>query len=162
MSFFITNGNGDSADGSTAEEMRAFLDELDPGDEEHGAAWLSDGEGNSLEYEVGGNLAFDRPNQIRHMSGVSIDRVVELWQKLAAGQFDELEREPWQAGSRPPLSPEAREARERMFSDALLAEDRAFCDRLGVEQATIPSSTRHGQVLDGPRVRPRVLWRVVL
>jgi hypothetical protein len=57
---------------------------------------------------------------------------------LAAGQFDELEREPWQPGSRPPLSPEARDARERMFADAQRARDRAFYDCLGAERPTIP------------------------
>ena len=120
MSFFICNGNGDSVDSPSADVMRRFIDELDPADEEHGAAWVSDENGNALEYEVGGNLAFSRSNHVRHLPRVSPDRAVELWQKLVAGRLDELEREAWQPGSRPALSPEARAARDRMFTEARL------------------------------------------
>ena len=42
MSFSICNGNGDSVDSPSADVMRRFIDELDPADEEHGAAWVSD------------------------------------------------------------------------------------------------------------------------
>jgi hypothetical protein len=136
--FYICNGNGESADSPTAEIMRKFLADLDPADEEHGAAWVADDEGNALEYEVGGNLSFSRSDQTRHLPQVSIHQVVALWEKLAAGQFDELEREPWQPGSRPPLSAEARDARERMFADAQRAQDRTFYDGLGAERPTIP------------------------
>jgi hypothetical protein len=102
MGFFISNGNGESEDSPTVETMRAYLEDLDPLDEEHGAAWVGDDEDNMLEWEVGGNLAYSQSNQTRHMSHVSANRVIALWQKLAAGQLDELEREPWQPGPRPP------------------------------------------------------------
>jgi hypothetical protein len=138
MAFFICNGLGDSADSPTAEVMRKFLDELDPNDEEHGAVWVADDEDNALEYEVGGNIAFTRLNETRHLPRVSVPRVIELWQKLAAGQFDELEREPWQPGARPPLSPEARAARESEIADWQRAQDRDFYDCLGDERPLVP------------------------
>jgi hypothetical protein len=72
------------------------------------------------------------------MAHVSPDRVIELWQKLAAGQLNELEREPWQPGSRPPLSPEERDARDRRFAEAQLTRDREFYDLLGPERLGMP------------------------
>ncbi len=39
MGFRIANGFGSSLKVPTADPMRAFLDELDIPDEEHGAAW---------------------------------------------------------------------------------------------------------------------------
>lgn len=58
---------------------------------------------NSLAFNAGGRLVFSRPEQgaPRHLSGVSKERALELWLKLATGLLDELEQEPWQAGSRP-------------------------------------------------------------
>jgi hypothetical protein len=138
MRSYICNGNGDSHDDPSPEVMRKFLAELDPLDEEHGAAWVGDEEGNALEYEVGGNLAFTRSDQLRHLAHVSPGRVLELWQKLVAGRLDELEQELWQPGARPPLSPEAREARDRRLAEAQLREDRRFYEALGPELSAEP------------------------
>lgn len=138
MAFFICNGLGESTDSPTPEVMRKFLDELDPDDEEHGAVWVADDDDNALEYDIGGNLAFTRLNDTRHLPQVSVQRVVELWQKLVGREFDELEREPWQPGPRPPLSPEARDAREKMIADWQRAQDSAFYDSLGVERPSVP------------------------
>jgi hypothetical protein len=91
------------------------------------------GDSTSLEYEVGGNLAFSRSEQSRHLAQVTPEHVVDLWQKLATGRLDELEREPWQPGTRPPLSPEAREALRRQLAEAELVGDRKFYDALGPE-----------------------------
>lgn len=138
MHFFVCNGNGESADDPSPEVMRKFLAELDQTDEEHGAAWVGDEEGNSLEYEVGGNLAFTRSDQLRHMAHVVPDRVLELWQKLVAGRLDELEQELWQPGARPPLSPEERDARNRRLAEWQLAQDRRFYEALGPESSAEP------------------------
>jgi hypothetical protein len=54
MGFHIANGFGDSLKAPTVEQMRAFLDDLDITDEEHGAAWLSTDEGLSLEWNGDG------------------------------------------------------------------------------------------------------------
>ena len=138
MGFYVCNGSGDSAKSPSLDTMRTFLDGLDPEDEEHGAAWLTDDEGNSLEYGLGGNLCFSRADQLRHLPHVSKERVIELWLKLASGRLNELEREPWQPGARPPMPPEERAARERCLAEAQLASDRKFYDALGPERAMIP------------------------
>lgn len=138
MRFFICNGHGESAETPTPEVMRKFLSALDPNDEEHGAVWVSDEDENSLEYSVSGNLAYSQSDRERHLPKVSPARVLELWQKLAAGRLEELEREPWQPGSCPPMSAEERETRERAFAEARLASDREFYESLGPEHAEKP------------------------
>lgn len=138
MAFYICSGYGESADSPTAETMRRFLADLDPADEEHGAVWVSDDDDNAIEYDVGGSLVFTRSNDTRHLSRVSVRRVVDLWQKLAAGRFDELEAEPWQPGPRPPVSAEEHDARQRMIVEAQMSQDRAFYAALGDERPTVP------------------------
>jgi hypothetical protein len=118
--------------------MRLVLERLDPRDEEHGAAWLSTDDGDSLEYEVGGNLCFTRADSDRHLPQVSTEKVLELWGALARGELDRLEEEPWQVGPRPPLTIEQEEARRRKLAAAQLASDRQFYDLLGPERASIP------------------------
>jgi hypothetical protein len=118
--------------------MRTFLDELDPEDEEHGAAWLADDDGNTLEYEVSGNLCFSRGENSRHLSQVPKDQVLALWKQLALGDLDGLEELPWQPGARPPMSPEERAARECANAEAQLYLDRHFYDSLGEERAAVP------------------------
>lgn len=138
MGFYICNGNGESATSPSIAAMRAFLDGLDPEDEEHGAAWIADDEGNALEYEVGGNLCFSRGDHARHLSGVSKETCLQLWIQLVDGRFDEIERQPWQPGTRPPMSPEERAVRERLCAEAELIRDREFYDALGLERSAIP------------------------
>src|SRR5262245_43344951 len=138
MGFYICNGNGESATSPSIDTMRAFLEGLEPEDEEHGAAWLADDEGNALEYEVRGNLCFSRGDQTRHLSRVSKEEVLQLWLQLADSQFDELERQPWQPGTRPPVPPEERAAQERKFAEARRAGDRVFYNSLGEERPTVP------------------------
>jgi len=117
--------------------MRSFLDGLDPGDEEHGAAWVADDKGNSLEYEVSGNLCLARGDTTRHLSDVPKERVVELWLCLANGRIDMLEREAWEPGTRPRLSGEGRAERDRATAEWQLVQDREFYERLGVEREGI-------------------------
>ena len=134
MGYRICNGLGDSRESPSAEAMRTFLDALDPADEEHGAAWLTDDEGRSLEYSVDGNLCFDGSGEPRHMTSVSRATVLELWLKLAQGRIDELTLEPWRSGTRDPLPPEVLERRQREAAAWQLQQDRAFHDALGAER----------------------------
>ena len=134
----MTNGFGDSLDAPSAGEMLEFLKALPPDDAEHGAAWLTDASGNSLEFEVAGNLAFTSASGTRHLCRVSVERVVELWSLLASGDHAALEREPWQPGPRPPLSPDERRAHELRFAEFGRTQDRNFYDRLGVEDPSSP------------------------
>jgi len=128
----VTNGLGDSVDEPSEEEMRSFLQRLDPSDVEHGAAWLWTEEGVTLEWSVDGRLVFDTegPGPARHMKPVSRERVLELWMALARGGMDEVESCGWEPGNGYVLTAE----RERELRDERLAEDRSFYDSLGVER----------------------------
>ncbi len=114
--------------------MASFLTALDPDDEEHGAAWVSDEADNSIEYEVSGNVSYRAGDRSRHLPSVLKARVLPLWIALAEGDFAALEREPWHPGARPPLSPEQIQERERAFASAQLAFDRSFYEELGAER----------------------------
>ena len=138
MGFHIANGIGDSLKAPTVEQMRAFLDDLDITDEEHGAAWLSTDDGLSLEWNGDGRLVFDdgalHQGQIRHLAGVPRQHALTLWAALARGDRVTVERQPWAPGNGFVRTPE-REARLR---DALAKMDRDFYDSLGGERAGTP------------------------
>jgi hypothetical protein len=138
MSFCVANGFGDSLDSPTTGEMRAFLDDLDVSDEEHGAVWLSTDDGLTLEWSGDGRLVFDdgatHGTRVRHLVGVSRERTLELWVALAAGDLGTVEEQPWGPGNGFVMSPE-REARLR---DALARMDRDFYDSLGEERSDAP------------------------
>jgi hypothetical protein len=135
VTHYISNGHGDSEDNPSPAVMRRFLDELDPSDEEHGAAWVAEDLERSLEWNVDGRLVFgDESSGPRHMLNVSKDRVVKLWQLLAEGRIAEIEREPWAPGNCPPLSrEEEQQLNEDMESERRLL-DREFFDGLGPER----------------------------
>jgi hypothetical protein len=139
MRHFLCNGLGDSIDSPTEAEMRAFMDEVDFSDVEHGAVWLSDELDNALEYSGKGVLAFTRGDLApRHMTDVAKERTIGLWIKLADGLMDELEKEPWQPGAPPPRSPEEVLRREREIAEWQRQQDLKFYDGLGVERAEVP------------------------
>ena len=79
MAVRISNALGDSIDEPSAQQMRRFLEELDPTDDEHGAAWVSDEDGNVLEWNVDGRLVYDnyeKPPDPRHMVPVKLPPVM--------------------------------------------------------------------------------------
>jgi hypothetical protein len=136
MSYHLANGLGDSIDSPTPAEMREFLDNVDFSDHEHGAAWLTDDDDNSLEYSGSGTLVFSRGDLApRHMVGVETDRLIALWIRLAEGRLPELESEPWQPGSHPPLPPGELERRQREMAEGQWRQDLEFYDALGPERA---------------------------
>ncbi len=134
MAYYICNGGGDSEDSPTQEQMIQFLAKLDPYDHEHCAAWLADDDGNSLEFSICGNLRFDRiDHEPRYLFPVTKEQTLLLWLQLAAGSFDELERQVWQPGSHPPLSKEDAEKRNQELAEWRLQQDRVFYDSLDQE-----------------------------
>jgi hypothetical protein len=138
MGCHIANGFGDSLKAPTVEQMRAFLDNLDITDEEHGAAWLSTDEGLSLEWNGDGRLVFDdgaaHESRVRHLSGVSREHALALWAALAIGDLVTVEGQPWAPGNGFVTTPE-REARLREVQAKM---DRDFYDGLGGERASTP------------------------
>ena len=102
MAYYVANPCGDSLESPSPEQLRQFLEELNPADAEHGAAWVSDDSGNTLEFNVDGRLVFDSKTLgVRHMCGVSRERALALWSLLVGGIVNGLEQEPWLPGSTP-------------------------------------------------------------
>jgi hypothetical protein len=110
VTYQIGDGWGESADNPSVEDMQKFLDKLDIDDEEHCEVWLTNDltdwtlscfpNNTIVFYESSENSGY-KP---RHLTSVSRNKMLELWEKLAKGQIDELEKEPWKAGhtSEPP------------------------------------------------------------
>jgi hypothetical protein len=86
--------------GPSVERMREVLAELDAEDEEHGSVSLTHESEWCLGAYPGGLLVWENleGGEPRHMNGVSRERMLELWIKLARGELAEIEREPWRPG----------------------------------------------------------------
>ena len=116
MAYQIMDGWGDSVDNPSDEQMHQFLNRLDIDDEEHCEVWLThDLSGWTLSCFPNRKVIFyetaDGSNyKPRHLINVSRGKMLELWQKLAKGQFGELEKEAWKSGHgseqpSPPIDP---------------------------------------------------------
>jgi hypothetical protein len=136
MSSFLANPWGLSIEDPSPDAMVEVLSAIDPDDEEHGAAWLADGDGRCLEMNGNGVLVWDVPDQPpRHMVGLDARAALQLWLKLAQGFVAEIDAEPWQPGSRPRLTSEQQAERELERHRVELEHDRACYDLLGAERA---------------------------
>ncbi|WP_035603351.1 hypothetical protein [Haloferula sp. BvORR071] len=120
--------------------MRAILAELDTPDQEHPSTWLSDDaewtlsiyESGLVVWENGENEEGGEP---RYQEGLSREASLRLWQLLVAGNYAEIEQEPWKDGYGPPISDEELQ-RLKEESDRILREiHRKFYDSLGPEDA---------------------------
>ena len=87
------------------------------------------------------NLEDGDPNP-RHMNGVSREKVLALWLKLAEGDMAAVEAEPWLPGYGPPIE-QPRGARSLLskLRRSKLASDRKFCEfaRSGARRGTLSS-----------------------
>jgi hypothetical protein len=135
MELYAANALGESIVSPSPEQMWKMLRELDPEDEEHGAAWLATDSGFALEWHVEGRLALVEPSRkgCRHLRISSRERVLELWMMLATGALDALAALDWQPGNGRVVTPE-RLAELREWERQ---QDRAFYDVLGDERADV-------------------------
>lgn len=104
MAFYVhSRWGGDEAQPSV-DRLRAILAELDANDAEHPDVALTHESEWCLSAFPSGLLIWENLEQgePRHMNGVSRERVLELWMKLAQGQLDCLEAEPWLPGQADP------------------------------------------------------------
>lgn len=72
----------------------------DPDDQEHTSVSVTgEGEWNVGAYR-GGYIVFENleEGEPRHMVGVSDEKIIALWNELADGNLDSIEREPWRPG----------------------------------------------------------------
>ena len=102
MSFHITHRYGAMTSNPPIATFRALLEELNepPEDEEHCSVSVTHESEWSLGTHGGGyvvweNLEGDTP---RHMTDVSDEKLIRLWETLARGDIELIEREPWLPG----------------------------------------------------------------
>jgi hypothetical protein len=132
---------GDESADPDESALRKFLQDIDPSDEEHGAAWVTDELENSLEFNGDGRLVFSRgEGRPRHIPHASKDFALTCWHLLIQGRLDELEAFPWQPGTRQPLSPEEVAKRQRETEVWQRRQDREFYELLGAESADVSCS----------------------
>jgi hypothetical protein len=100
MSYHVNRRWGDSDDDPTIEKMREALAELDEEDIEHPDVALIHESGWCLGAYPSGLLIWEHleGSGPRHMRGISRERVLELWQMLARGEFAAIDAEPWKPG----------------------------------------------------------------
>lgn len=157
MTFFVETRWGGSEESPSVERMEAILAELDVVDPEHPDTWLTHDSGWTLTAYESGLVILERDDDgtpPRHMRGLSRDQILGLWTKLAAGQLDEIEKQPWSAGNGiPPLTDAQKAEREAL----LLEIDRQFYDSLGDERG---DSRCRAPTCDRGTVRASVFCRV--
>src|SRR5258707_3929137 len=105
MSFHLITRWGASESEPTVARMREALRELDAHGLGHPDTWLNHESGWSLSAFSNGLLVWenlDTDDIARHMNGVTRERVLELWIKLAQGRLVEIETEPWLPGYQDP------------------------------------------------------------
>lgn len=107
FSYRVVDGFGDGIDNPSIEQMREFLERLNLDDEEHSEVWLTHDQTSwTLSCFPSSKIVFYQMSdgyeyKPRHLTNVSRDKMLELWQKLANGQLDELEKELWKPGHSP-------------------------------------------------------------
>lgn len=133
--FHVANGFGASIESPSPERMRAFLEELDTTDEEHGAAWLATDAGVALEWNGDGRLVYDAAAAAgpRHLSGVSREEALRLWIALSEGRNADIERLPWRPGNGFVMTAE----RQAELQEWQRKQDRDFYDSLGPERSEV-------------------------
>ena len=101
MNYHVNTRFGGSEPMPSVDRMREVLTELDGEDDhEHPSVSLTHESEWSMSAFPDGLVIWENAEEdvARHMHHVSRSRVLELWTKLAEGQIDEIEAEPWLAG----------------------------------------------------------------
>lgn len=100
MAFHVTTRWGSDERDVPVERMREVLAQLDADDPEHPEVSLTHESEWSLGAYPGGLLIWEHleDGNPRHMRGVTRDRVLELWIKLAEGRIQEVNGELWSPG----------------------------------------------------------------
>ncbi len=107
--------NEDSEDNPPLERLRDLLAELAIEDEEHPEVGVHHDSGWCIAAYGRGYVTWEIPKVRidegkkvndgkittgRHMTGVTDEKIIELWTKLARGDIDGIEAEPWKPGYR--------------------------------------------------------------
>ena len=133
MSYYVESRWGGSEQNPSAARMAELLAELDVPDPEHPDTWLEHESGWTLNVHEKGVISWDSAVldvEPRHIANISRSRALALWQSLARGDIEAIEREQWQPGNGIP-SLTADERREAEAARARIDCD--FYDSLGAE-----------------------------
>jgi hypothetical protein len=137
LDYTVANGLGDTEARPTLARMGDYLEAVDLEDDDHGAAWITDGHDNSLQYNSDGVLVFLRGwAPARHLPGISRERALLCWLQLIEGHLGELEKLPWQPGLRKPMPVEEFERQRSLKAEEVLHSDWVFFQSLGPESET--------------------------
>jgi hypothetical protein len=101
MTFHATDLMGASVLEPTVAQMRVLLQSLDHSEAEHPDVALSHESEWCLSVFESGLVVFENLESGAgpfHLPGVSRERVLQLWQMLAAGRISELQELPWLPG----------------------------------------------------------------
>ena len=100
MGYHVTTRWGSDEREPSVGRMREILTQLDVEDVEHQSVSLTHESEWCLGAYPGGLLVWENleEGEPRHMNGVSRERVLELWVKLAQGRIAEVETDPWLPG----------------------------------------------------------------
>jgi len=105
MTYRVTARWGGTESMPGESRLREVLAELDQDDPEHPDAWLSHESGWSLSVFQSGLVVWEYVEEAgeaqiapRHLAGVSREKALDLWLKLARADFDAIEQEPWRPG----------------------------------------------------------------
>lgn len=101
MSFFIQHRHGATDRDPPLSALPKLMAELDgPDDPEHNSVALTHESEWCLSVSKGGYVTFENveDGEPRRLANVPNEKILRLWQKLAAGEIAELEKEPWLRG----------------------------------------------------------------
>lgn len=103
MNYHVTHRYGAMTKNPPISSFSDLLRELvnRPDDQEHSSVSVTHESEWCLSASVGGCLTFENleHGEARHMNGVSSEKILELWEKLACGDLARIEQEPWRSGS---------------------------------------------------------------
>jgi hypothetical protein len=101
MAFHIYHRNGACESNPVLDKLEALYDELKGAGEEHPDVSVGHESGWSLSAFQSGLLVWEnveRDSVPRHIKAAPKLRTIELWRKLAIGDIQEIDSEPWQDG----------------------------------------------------------------
>ena len=101
MAFHVYHRYGACESNPELESLEQLYDELAADDDEHPDVSLGHESSWSLSAFPGGLLVLENAEgdgPARHMASVPRAKVIELWRKLAGGDIQGVDSEPWQMG----------------------------------------------------------------
>mgnify|MGYP001487897236 CR=1 FL=1 len=100
--YSVRKWEGNSLGAIPESRFQEIIDDLRKADAEHPDVSLKHKSEWCLTYGRDGRLMYANmegaPDAGRHMENVPVEKVVELWKKLARGELAAIEAEPWQPG----------------------------------------------------------------